>query len=102
SGDEVRVMTVHGAKGLETPIVILADTTTPPAGPPQRQPRLLPLAVPAAAPDTPRPLVWLGRKDDDVPLTANARSAASQAAENEHGRLLYVAMTRAADRLVVC
>ena len=39
--DEVRVMTVHGAKGLEAPIVILADTTTPPAGPPQRQPRLV-------------------------------------------------------------
>ena len=32
--DEVRVMTVHGAKGLEAPVVILADTTTPPAGPP--------------------------------------------------------------------
>ena len=31
--DEVRVMTVHGAKGLEAPIVILADTTTPPKGP---------------------------------------------------------------------
>src|SRR5262249_10818679 len=41
--DEVRVMTVHGAKGLEAPIVVLADTTTPPAGPPQRQPRLLAL-----------------------------------------------------------
>ena len=41
--DEVRVMTVHGAKGLEAPIVILADTTTPPAGPGQRQPRLLDL-----------------------------------------------------------
>ena len=33
SRDEVRVMTVHGAKGLEAPVVILADTTTPPAGP---------------------------------------------------------------------
>ena len=31
--DEVRVMTVHGAKGLEAPIVVLADTTTPPKGP---------------------------------------------------------------------
>ena len=29
--DEVRVMTVHGAKGLEAPIVILADTMTPPS-----------------------------------------------------------------------
>ena len=40
--DEVRVMTVHGAKGLEAPIVFLADTMTPPAGP--RPPRLLELA----------------------------------------------------------
>ena len=44
--DEVRVMTVHGAKGLEAPIVILADTTTPPAGP--RPPRLL--MLPARTP----------------------------------------------------
>jgi len=44
----------------------------------------------------------LGRKDDDVPLLAGARLAACEAAENEHRRLLYVAMTRAADRLVVC
>ena len=42
--DEVRVMTVHGAKGLEAPIVILADTTTEPQGPIQHQPRLLTLA----------------------------------------------------------
>jgi ATP-dependent helicase/nuclease subunit A len=100
SRDEVRVMTVHGAKGLEAPVVFLVDTTTPPGGPPQRQPRLLRLAgagVPEAA-----PLVWLGRKDDDVPPLANARRVAAEAAENEHRRLLYVAMTRAADRLVVC
>jgi ATP-dependent helicase/nuclease subunit A len=102
SRDEVRVMTVHGAKGLEAPMVILADTTTPPAGPPQRQPRFLPVALKDVPPDTPRPLVWLGRKDDDVPLTADARRRAGEAAENEHRRLLYVAMTRAADRLVVC
>ena len=44
--DEVRVMTVHGAKGLEARIVILADTTTPPAGPAQHQPRLLPMPAP--------------------------------------------------------
>jgi ATP-dependent helicase/nuclease subunit A len=100
SRDEVRVMTVHGAKGLEAPIVILADTTTPPAGPPQRQPRLLPLAVAATA--TPGPLVWSVRKDDDVPPVTAARLAVSEAAENEHRRLLYVAMTRAADRLVIC
>ena len=56
--DEVRVMTVHGAKGLEAPIVILADTTTPPAGPAQRQPRLLDLATDGAG--TPGHFVWVG------------------------------------------
>jgi ATP-dependent helicase/nuclease subunit A len=89
--DEVRVMTVHGAKGLEVPIVILADTNTPPAGP--RPPRLL---VADGA------VIWAGRKDDDPPLIAKARQAALNEAEHEYRRLLYVAMTRAADRLIIC
>ena len=46
--DEVRVMTVHGAKGLEAPVVILADTTTPPKG--SRQPRLLEIEPPPYPP----------------------------------------------------
>jgi len=90
--DEVRVMTVHGAKGLEAPIVILADTMTPPAGP--RQPWLLTLAGEAT--------VWASRKADDAPLVAAARQAALTEAEHEYRRLLYVAMTRAADRLIIC
>jgi ATP-dependent helicase/nuclease subunit A len=97
--DEVRVMTVHGAKGLEAPIVILADTTTPPKGP--REPRWLSLPVADAAPDTPDRLVWAGRKVDDIAPVAAARAEAVRAAEDEYRRLLYVAMTRAADRLVV-
>jgi ATP-dependent helicase/nuclease subunit A len=90
--DEVRVMTVHGAKGLEAPIVILADTMTPPAGP--KPPRLLELSGGA--------VIWAGRREDDVPSVAAARDAAKSEAENEYRRLLYVAMTRAADRLIVC
>jgi len=90
--DEVRVMTVHGAKGLEAPIVILADTMTPPTGP--KPPRLLELAGGA--------VVWAGRKEDDVASVAAARNAAKSEAENEYRRLLYVAMTRAADRLIIC
>lgn len=90
--DEVRVMTVHGAKGLEAPIVILADTMTSPTGP--QPPRLLKLADGA--------LVWAGRKEADGPALAAARQAALAEAEDEHRRLLYVAMTRAADRLIVC
>ena len=102
SRDEVRVMTVHGAKGLEAPIVILADTMTPPAGPAQRQPRLVALAADGTPPGTPDRLAWIRAKATDVAATAAARERARREAENEHRRLLYVAMTRAADRLIVC
>ena len=97
--DEVRVMTVHGAKGLEAPLVILADTTSAPQGP--RPPRLLALPAQRAAPGTPDRLVWAGRRDTDVPAVADARARARSEAEDEYRRLLYVAMTRAADRLIV-
>jgi ATP-dependent helicase/nuclease subunit A len=93
------VMTVHGAKGLEAPIVILADTTTMPKGP--REPRMLSLPVAKAAPGTPCRLVWAGRKADDPAPVAAARASAVREAEDEYRRLLYVAMTRAADRLVI-
>ncbi|HLH87744.1 MAG TPA: double-strand break repair helicase AddA [Xanthobacteraceae bacterium] len=99
SRDEVRVMTVHGAKGLEAPLVILADTTSAPAGP--RPPRLLGLPAPNAAPGTPDRIVWAGKKATDAPPVASARQTARAEAEHEYRRLLYVAMTRAADRLIV-
>ncbi len=89
--DEVRVMTVHGAKGLEAHTVILADTATPPTGP--RDPRLLVLANGA--------LVWATARGEDVGAMADARSAAQQDARDEYRRLLYVAMTRAKERLVI-
>jgi ATP-dependent helicase/nuclease subunit A len=89
--DEVRVMTVHGAKGLEAPIVILADTITPPV---MKPPRLLQLSDGAT--------IWVGRKADDVPDAATARAQANAEAEHEYRRLLYVAMTRAAQRLIIC
>jgi ATP-dependent helicase/nuclease subunit A len=56
----------------------------------------------AAAPNAPEHLVWSARRDDDVAAVATARAAALSAAEDEYRRLLYVAMTRAADRLIVC
>jgi len=86
---EVRVMTVHGAKGLEAPIVILPDTTSKPkagAGP---------MFMLGGAP------VWSPRKDVDTPQAAAARASASARALREHYRLLYVALTRAQDRLII-
>ncbi|MBX9845554.1 MAG: double-strand break repair helicase AddA [Xanthobacteraceae bacterium] len=95
--DEVRVMTVHGAKGLEAPIVVLADSTTPPQG--FHPPRLLPLPSKAA---TPGPIVWATSKINDMGPMVAARETALDSARDEYRRLLYVAMTRAIDRLIVC
>ena len=96
--DEVRVMTVHGAKGLEAPIVILADTTTPPQG--LHPPR----AAAAAARRRTGRRRWSGptAKANDVGPMGAAREAALGEARDEYRRLLYVAMTRAIERLVVC
>ena len=100
--DEVRVMTVHGAKGLEAPVVVLADTTTEPAGPQIHHPKLFSLPAQNAAPArrTASPGCRPSRKTS--PVVASARAAMMLDNENEYRRLLYVAMTRAADRLIVC
>src|SRR4029079_6172133 len=98
--DEVRVMTVHGAQGLEAPIVILADTTTPPQG--FHPPRLLQLPANGGAPGAAPPLVWAVAKANDAGPMAAAREAALNEARDEYRRLLYVAMTRAIERLIVC
>jgi len=98
--DEVRVMTVHGAKGLEAKNVILADsTTTRPEG--AYPPRLLTAPIAGAAHGA-EALIWAVAKDKDAGPMADARTRALEAARDEYRRLLYVAMTRAAERLIVC
>jgi ATP-dependent helicase/nuclease subunit A len=98
--DEVRVMTVHGAKGLEAKNVILVDTTTTrPEG--AHPPRLLAVPLADAAPGA-TGLIWGVARDKDAGPMAQARSAAIEAAKDEYRRLLYVGLTRAAERLVVC
>lgn len=94
-GEAVRVMTVHGAKGLQAPIVFLADTVAQP----QDDERVLwpegdgPLgALPLFAP----------LRADEIPEAAARRAAAQQRKMEEYRRLLYVALTRAADRLYIC
>ena len=97
--DEVRVMTVHGAKGLEAPVVFLVDTTTSPSD--TQRLRLIHLPQANAAPNAHGVVVWAGRKADDPLAVAEARVAMLEDTEDEYRRLLYVAMTRAADRLIV-
>jgi ATP-dependent helicase/nuclease subunit A len=95
SRDEVRVMTVHGAKGLEASVVFLVDTTTSPSD----TQRLRLIHLPRG--DGGEVVVWAGRKAEDPPVVADAREAMLGETEDEYRRLLYVAMTRAADRLII-
>ncbi|HEY2425025.1 MAG TPA: double-strand break repair helicase AddA [Pseudolabrys sp.] len=98
--DEVRVMTVHGAKGLEAKNVILIDhTTTRPEG--AHPPRLLTAPIADAPPDA-TALIWGVAKDKDAGPMAEARKRAIDAARDEYRRLLYVGLTRAEDRLIIC
>jgi ATP-dependent helicase/nuclease subunit A len=94
SRDEVRVMTVHGAKGLEAPVVIMVDTTSSPSD----TQRLRLIQLPHEGREV---TVWVGRKADDPEAVGRAREAMLAETEHEYRRLLYVAMTRAADRLIV-
>ncbi len=97
--DEVRVMTVHGAKGLEADVVFLVDNGMPPSLS-MYDPRLLSLDD-SDDPDRPGMLVW-NRSINVMPAIAADRVRLARArSEEEYRRLLYVAMTRARDRLYV-
>ena len=95
AGDRVRILTVHGAKGLQAPIVILPDTT----GMPKEDDALLWGQDPATGHAFP---LWLPRKEFHSAATVRLREEARQRRLEEHNRLLYVALTRAEDRLIVC
>ena len=89
----VRVMTVHGSKGLQAPIVILADATDDP------RPRRLTFDM-AMGEWEKLPVFALGKDERHGPV-AKAHDEKQRAELEEHWRLLYVAMTRAEELLVV-
>jgi ATP-dependent helicase/nuclease subunit A len=89
--DEVRIMTVHGAKGLEAPVVFMPDTMQLP------DPRGQLLWTTAEA----LPL-WRPHRDFASPHYAAERQALRRRELQEYRRLLYVALTRAQDRLYIC
>lgn len=99
--DEVRVMTVHGSKGLQAPIVILADAADNPNGPGSR--RALTLPDPMVAANEPERLLPIPPlpSADMAGVLAEAGAAAKIAEMQEHWRLLYVAMTRAEEALFI-
>ncbi len=88
--DRIRVMTVHGAKGLESPIVILPDTY-------DRRDRPAPPVMRVG--DQP---AWSPKADDTPASLRDALAARRARDQEERQRLLYVAMTRAEKWLIVC
>ncbi|ASJ91133.1 double-strand break repair helicase AddA [Porphyrobacter sp. CACIAM 03H1] len=98
-GGQVRVMTVHGSKGLQAPIVILADATGAPGDPGDLSLEDDPFGL---AGDRKRevPLPPLG-KEERKGRIAEAEEAKKAAALQEHWRLLYVALTRAEEALFI-
>lgn len=90
AGGEVRIMTVHGAKGLEAPIVFLPDTTR---GPRAGQSGLV---------DADEGLIYAPSANQSIPLIDTYKEREKIEDEREYMRLLYVAMTRAETKLIIC
>ncbi len=88
---EVRVMTAHGSKGLEAPIVFLPETTV------KRGAGGSPLLVTEDG-----GLLWSTSGKGDCKASADARKLREDKESQEALRLLYVALTRARDRLILC
>ncbi|MDO9487178.1 MAG: UvrD-helicase domain-containing protein, partial [Sphingomonadaceae bacterium] len=93
--DAVRIMTVHGAKGLQAPIVILADAARAPN---DRASDHVVLDWGPGGEDLP---IFYGGKAGRIGPIAERIEEDRQRAEEEHWRLLYVALTRAEDMLFV-
>ncbi len=89
--DEVRILTVHGAKGLEAPIVFLPDTM----GLPDQRVDVL-WSEPDGLP------LWQPPGGHAAPFHVGEKAAWRRRQLEEYRRLLYVGLTRAQDRLYIC
>ena len=93
--DAVRVMTAHGAKGLQAPLVILADATVDPGAAPRSLLKWTPEPGEGALP------IFRPRGAERGGPLDGAIAAIEERELAEHWRLFYVAATRAEERLVI-
>lgn len=91
---QIRTMTVHGAKGLQAPVVILADTASRPV---LRQDFLW-----SQEQEKKPALLWSPSQDFETKTTRHLKRQLKILQDQEYRRLLYVALTRAEDQLYIC
>lgn len=91
----VRIVTVHGSKGLEAPVVFLIDTVRTP-----KNDAIVPLPNVSSDDNFPAPWLWSPRATDSAQYKV-AADALMKTKVAEYYRLLYVAMTRARDQLYI-
>jgi ATP-dependent helicase/nuclease subunit A len=96
-GQRVRLMTVHGAKGLEAPVVFLADAATEPK---DHSAWSGCVDWPDGA-ERPRLMLLAARKTLRDRCTRSLLEAQAVAARREEANLLYVALTRARQYLYI-
>lgn len=106
--DQLRIMTVHAAKGLEAPIVFLIDSGQAIVKAANRSPKML-YAITndkadehKAATEKKNYLVVMDNNYKKLKVFTDIKAKMDSATESEYCRLLYVAMTRAEERLIVC
>jgi ATP-dependent helicase/nuclease subunit A len=95
--NEIRVITAHSSKGLEAPIVFLVDPGSA-AFSHQHAPPIVTLETTAGQ----KAWLWQAAKSMKLTRAEPAFDMIKADAEEEYRRLLYVGMTRAADRLILC
>ncbi|MHC1547343.1 double-strand break repair helicase AddA [Phyllobacterium sp. K27] len=101
SRNEVRIMTVHAAKGLEAAVVFLVDSGSS-ASSGGRSPNLLSFDMKEKDGWEGKGFLFVPGKFYSTAFTANLSDKLKTRSEEEYRRLLYVGMTRAEDRLIVC
>ncbi|WP_342591959.1 double-strand break repair helicase AddA [Jiella sonneratiae] len=99
---EVRILTVHASKGLEAPAVFLVDPGSAPFSASHGASLMAFEAMPGLPHGAAPGFLWCPTKELRNAAVDGLKASERERAEEEYRRLLYVGMTRAADRLVLC